>query len=81
MTLSYRDILSGERKRIRARITTKHPAVHYGLPVIVLPDGDALDYGSAILLDYRVEKATPKELALLMQWRQAMPPIEEVRNE
>lgn len=74
MTLSYRG-LDEKRKRIRATITTDHPASSYGIPVIVLPDGSALDYGSATLLLYQVEKATPKELKLLEQWRQAMPPI------
>jgi len=76
MILSYRDLLSGEIKRVRAKITTDHPASHYGIPVIVLPDGDVLDYSSATLLAHCVEKATPKELALLAQWRQAMPPLE-----
>ena len=76
MILSYRDLFGdGGRKRIRAKITTEHPASSYGIPVIVLPDGDALDYGSAAILGYQVERATPKEIELLAKWRLAMPPI------
>lgn len=75
MTLSYHELMSDKRKKIRAKITTDHPASSYNLPVIVLPDGGALDFGSAILLDYQVEKATQKELELLQVWRNAMPPL------
>ena len=67
--------MSDKRTRVKARITTDHPASSYGLPVIVLPDGDALDYSSAALLDYQVERATQKELRLLEQWQRAMPPL------
>lgn len=77
MILSYRGLMDEKRKRIKATITTDHPASSYGIPVIVLPGGDALDYGSAAVLDYRVEKAAQKELKLLEQWRQSMPPISE----
>ena len=75
MTLSYRGLMSDKRTRVKAKITTDHPASSYGLPVIILPDGDALDYSSAALLDYQVERATQKELRLLEQWQRAMPPL------
>ncbi len=63
MTLSYcNDIMGdGKRHRVKATITTDHPASHYGQPVIVLADGDALDLTSWVLCQYRVEKATKKE--------------------
>ena len=67
--------MSDKRTRVKAKITTDHPASSYGLPVIILPDGDALDYSSAALLDYQVERATQKELRLLEQWQRAMPPL------
>ncbi len=76
MTLSYVDLMATERTRIEATITTDHPASHYGAPVIVLPDGDSLDYQSAMFLDYRVESATEAEKKLLEEWRRWMPPIE-----
>jgi len=75
MMLSYQDLFTGKRSRIRAKITTNHPASSYGIPVIVLPNGDALDYGSAALLCYQVERASKKELQLLEQWQRAMPSI------
>ena len=75
MMLSYQDLFTGKRSRIRAKITTNHPASSYGIPVIVLPDGDALDYSSAALLDYQVERATQKELRLLEQWQRMAPPF------
>ena len=75
MTLSYRGLMSDKRTRVKAKITTDHTASSHGLPVIVLPDGDALDYSSAALLDYQVERATQKELRLLEQWQRAMPPL------
>jgi hypothetical protein len=66
MILSYRDILGDDKRhRIRAIITTDHAASSYGQPVIVLPDGQALDWVSMILMDYRVEKASKKESILL----------------
>jgi len=76
MILSYRNLLDGQRQTIRAKITTKHPASHYGMPVIVLEDGGVLDYTSAILLDYRVEKISEAERPLLEQWQRNMPPID-----
>jgi len=44
MILSYRDSFDedAKRKRIKATITTEHPASIYGEPVIVLDDGRAL---------------------------------------
>ena len=75
MKLSYQDLMTGKRKTIKAIITTDHPASSYGMPVIVLPDGGALDYGSAIMLDYRVERATQKELWLLEQWQRMASPF------
>jgi len=76
MTLSYVDLMATERTEIKAMITRDHPASHYGAPVIVLPDGEALDYQSAIFLDYRVESATETEKKLLEEWRRWMPPID-----
>lgn len=63
MTLSYcNDILGdGKRHRIKATVTTDHSASHYGQPVIVLPDGGALDFTSWVLCQYRVERATKHE--------------------
>jgi len=66
MMLSYIDLFKdGQRRNIRASVTTDHPASHYGQPVLVLPDGGALDLTSWVLLNYRVEKATQKERAQL----------------
>ncbi|WP_408997967.1 hypothetical protein ACJ77P_08235 [Syntrophus buswellii] len=66
MILSYRENLFGEKRaRIKAKVTTDHPASSYGQPVIVLPDGGALDLVSWVGLGYQVEKATTKELAEL----------------
>jgi hypothetical protein len=72
--LSYTDLVSGKRESVKAKITREHPASSYGQPVIVLPDG-ALDYNSAILLDYRVDRASKRETALLAEWRRNMPPL------
>lgn len=64
MTLSYKvDPFGSENKRatVKARITTEHSASSYGQPVIVLPDGGALDLMSWVVCGYRVETATTKE--------------------
>ena len=37
--------------------------------MIVLPDGNPLDYQSAILLGYRVERATKTEQEMLAKWQ------------
>lgn len=67
MTLSYVDLLDEKRKRkkIKATVTTDHPASSYGIPVIVLPDGGALDLMSWVSLNYKIEKASKKETVLL----------------
>lgn len=62
MILSYTDLLGdGKPHRIKATITTAHPASSYGIPVIVLPDGCAIDLQSWVLLGYRVVKASKQE--------------------
>lgn len=60
MLLRYRD-LDGKVHNTKAKITTDHPASSYGQPVIVLPDGSALDLISWIGLGYEVVRATAKE--------------------
>lgn len=68
MLLSYRDLLedSEDRTIIQAEITTEHPESHYGQPVIVLPDGDALGLFSWVSMDYQVTEATPEELRSIL---------------
>lgn len=62
MILAYTDILGdGKTHRIKATITTDHSASSYGQPVIVLPDGGALDLSSWVMLNYRVVRATKAE--------------------
>ena len=60
MIVSYTDF-KGKTHRARVKITTDHAASSYGQPVIVLPDGGALDLMSWVGLGYRVVKATDKE--------------------
>ena len=78
MHLSYRDILTDGQpiRRIRADITTDHPASHYNQPVIVLDDGNALDYQSWILLGYSIDKINKSEQPLMEQWINNMPPVQ-----
>ena len=71
MILSYLDLLNRDRCNIEAAITTDHPASSYGIPVVVLPDGESLDVASWILLAYQVEQATPAEFVAL---RRALSP-------
>lgn len=75
MKLSYKPLMEEKRQTIEAEITTDHSASSYGIPVIVLEDGGALDYNSAILLNYRVEEISEDEKPLLARWQEAMPPI------
>lgn len=65
MVLSYRNLGEEKRHRIKAKVTTEHSSSSYNQPVIVLEDGGALDLFSWVSLDYRVVKATKKELAAL----------------
>jgi len=67
MILNYHDLGETKRHRIKASITTDHPASHYGQPVIVLEDGGALDLMSWVGLGYRVVRASKKETAALMK--------------
>lgn len=64
MTLSYKVDPFGsgnKRAKVKVRITTDHSMSSYGQPVIVLPDGEALDLVSWVGCGYRVETATAKE--------------------
>jgi len=66
MTLVYTDLLGDSKThRVKATITTDHPASSYNQPVIVLEDGSGLNWESLMLLQYRVIKATRKEIELL----------------
>jgi hypothetical protein len=74
MILSYcNDILGdGKRHRVKATVTTEHSASHYGQPVIVLEDGEALDFASWTLCQYQVVKSTKaerKQLARIFEQR------------
>lgn len=69
MILSYIDILGdGERRNIKATITTEHPNSSYGQPVLLLGDGKPLTAESWVLMAYQVIKATPEEFEMLKQW-------------
>jgi hypothetical protein len=63
--LTHPWIKSDERKQVRVHVTTAHPASHYGQPVMVLPDGGAIDLMSWILCGYQIERATKAERAKL----------------
>lgn len=70
MMLSYLvSPFSGDEKRqtVKAKITTEHSASSYGQPVIVLPDGSALDLMSWVGCGYTVVKATNKEIERLQR--------------
>jgi len=69
MILQYTDIFEGGKtKKVKAEITTDHPASHYRLPVVVLPDGNALDAQSWVLLGYRIIKLTKQEAPAMERW-------------
>ncbi len=69
LKLQYRDIVGdGELHEIEAEITTDHPASSYGQPVIVLPDGEALDPQSWVLMGYQVLSASEDEIEALKKW-------------
>ncbi len=66
MKLTYTDILGdGKEHTIGATATTDHPCSHYGIPVIVLDNGNALDLQSWAILSYKVKKASKKEKEIL----------------
>lgn len=69
MILQYTDIFEGgETRRIKAEITTDHPASHYGIPAVVLPDGHALDANSWVLLGYQIISLSPEEKPMMERW-------------
>ncbi|OBW61085.1 MAG: hypothetical protein A9183_02995 [Dehalococcoides mccartyi] len=69
MILQYTDVMGdGQPHQIKAEITTDHPASHYGIPVVLLPDGYALNAESWVLMSYRVLRITPTERPLMESW-------------
>ena len=64
MTLSYmKNPFSAKpiRTTVQVTLTTEHSASSYGQPMLVLPDGEALDLVSWVACGYRVEQATEQE--------------------
>lgn len=57
--------MRGKRNKVKARITTNHSSSSYGQPIVVLDDGEPLDYMSRVGCDYTVIKATKKEMEAL----------------
>ena len=69
MMLEYTDIFAGGKtRRIKAKITTEHSASSYGMPVIVLPDGGALDAQSWVLLNYHVVSVSRADAPMMERW-------------
>lgn len=65
MIMSYRDLQTGKREKVRVRITTNHPNSSYGQAVIVLPNGGLLGSISWVAYDWQVETASASERKLL----------------
>jgi hypothetical protein len=81
MKLEYTDIFDGGKlKKIAASITTEHPASSYGMPVIVLSDGHALDGQSWVLLNYRVISCSKTDAPMLEKWIQNVYAMMGVQN-
>lgn len=69
MILQYTDIFQGGKiRKIKAEITTEHSASSYGMPVVVLPDGHALDAQSWVLLNYQIVSITKAEAPMMEKW-------------
>lgn len=66
MLLTYTDIFGdGKEHTIKAEVTTAHSASHYGIPVVVLDNGDAVGLQSWLMLGYRIQKASVEEMKLM----------------
>jgi len=69
MILQYTDILGdGQTHRVEAEITTDHPASSYGMPVVVLEDGHALDANSWALMGYQIVSLSANEKPMMEKW-------------
>ena len=69
MILQYTDIFNdGKAVKIKGEITTVHGASSYGLPVIILPDGEILSAESWVMLGYKIVSLTKKEEPLMERW-------------
>ncbi|DBA35057.1 TPA_asm: hypothetical protein vir555_00031 [Caudoviricetes sp. vir555] len=69
MILQYTDIFKGGKiRKIKAEITTEHSASSYGMPVVVLPDGHALDANSWVMLNYQIVSITKAEAPMMEKW-------------
>lgn len=73
MKISYYDLLGDQQRHtMDAELTTDHPASSYGQPVLLIGDGDPLDYTSWMLLDYRVEEIAEDEVEPMRAWLSGM---------
>ena len=69
MILQYTDVFAGGKTRkIKGEVTTEHSDSSYGVPVILLPDGEVLSAESWVMLGYRVISITRKEGPLMERW-------------
>ncbi len=65
MILSYRGLQGSKRHRIKAVLSTHHPASDHGQPIILLKGRNPVSLGSWVKLKYRVETASAKEQTVL----------------
>jgi hypothetical protein len=69
MILEYVDLFGeGEKKRVKAEITTEHSSSSYGLPVLVLDGGGVIDANSWVMLGYRIIRIGKRESVLMQKW-------------
>jgi hypothetical protein len=50
MKVRLHNPITGKSRTYRATMTTNHPASHYGLPVMLLSDGEILDVANVVLM-------------------------------
>ena len=63
MIVSYVDLLGGrQRHQIEVEVTADHPASSYGIPVVVLPDGESLSIESWIPSTIKLRRPRQKSL-------------------
>lgn len=63
--------LTGESRTYRVVLTTHHSESHYGLPVILLEDGEILDIFNAIVQEAVIvdPPRSQKQAEMLLRWQ------------
>jgi hypothetical protein len=71
MKIRLHNPITGKARTYRATMTTDHPASHYGIPVMLLDDGEILDGANVVMQAAEIIELPRRkdQIKMLAVWR------------